>query len=474
MSETRLQPLIEDCPETAREIPEDKDDYKKLEYKLKRSTLRFVGANSAGKLASRPIRYLFLDEVEKYKDKLGSEGSVVSLAEQRTKTFWNRKIWKCSSPTTVDGYIHSAFLDGDQRRFFVPCPHCSAMQWLKWTQVKFDSKLDPQAAGDTARYECESCKALWTNIEKNNAVQSGEWRPTAKSKQAGHASFHISSLYGPWDSCSLEWLTTKFLTVKDNLPELQDFINSDLGEAWEDKSIRMETSELEERKGPYEKGQCFADASPLSEGYKGIDKIKFMSIDVQKFGFWWIVRQWCAGGDSGLVDYGFVHSWEDLDAVANSYDVPHVLIDSGYGERTTEVYEACIRWKFIPCKGGSQRMLQDWMQTTVNIYEGTRKQTNSNCVTLIMHDTVNLKLKLQDRIRGIGPFAWYVYQGIGKEYASDVTSEEYVNGEWRLKRGHRDNHLWDCEVMQLLAATMYGYNTRIFSDTKQVMVLQNE
>jgi transposase-like protein len=462
VSETRLQPLIEDSPRCAKELPECKDDYKKLEYRLKKCTFRWVGANSAGKLASRPIRDLFLDEVEKYKQTLGNEGSVVALAEQRTKTFWNRKIWRCSSPTTTEGYIHLAYLAGDMRRFFVPCPKCKHEQYLEWDQVKFDSKLEPQEAGQTARYECKACKTLWTNSQKNHAVQHGVWKPTAKAKMRGHVSFHISSLYGPWDSCSLEWLASKFLSVKDNPSELQDFINSDLGEAWQEKRITVDTSEVDNRIGPYRRGESFADILPMCDKYKGFKTIRFMTVDVQKFGFWWVVRQWVEGGDSGLVDFGYVHTWQDLEATAQKYNIPHVLIDSGYGERTNEVYEACIQYQYIPCKGMSGTSIMAWTVTPVNIHEGKRRQVMGESISLIQHDTNNLKLQLQDRIRGVSDMAWYVFEGVGQEYARQVTSEEFVNQEWQMRRGFRDNHLFDCEELQLLAATMYGYNTRIY------------
>lgn len=464
LSETRLMPLIEDSPIVAQELPDDKDDYKKLEYKLKRSTLRFVGANSAGKLASRPIQYLFEDEVEKYKEKLGREGSVVSLAEQRTKTFFNRKIWKCSSPTTTDGHIHLAFIAGDQRRFFVPCHSCGAMQWLKWDQVKFNSKLEPQEAGKTAVYECEQCKVQWTNTQKNNAVQKGEWRATTKSKQAGVASFHISSLYGPWDSCSLEVLTTKFLSVKDNPAELQDFINSDLGEAWEEQRIVLPANILDDRKTDYVKGQFITEKESFKTAYKDKNMICFLTADVQKYAIWWLVRAWFQGGDSALVDWGYVHAFEDVNALADKYHVKYVLIDSGYGERTTEVYKNCLAFKFLPVKGMSTRSVLSWTQTSINVLEGQRGQRQAGpeqILPLIQHDTITFKLQLNERIKGLSPFAWYVPHDITSDYTNQILSEEYVNGEWKLRRGSRDNHLWDCEVMQLLGATMCGYERKI-------------
>ena len=49
-------------------------------------------------LLSNP-RVLLLDEVDRYELSAGSEGSPTDLAIARTKTFWNRKIYMCSTPT---------------------------------------------------------------------------------------------------------------------------------------------------------------------------------------------------------------------------------------------------------------------------------------------------------------------------------------------------------------------------------------
>ena len=54
--------------------------------------ISIVGSNSASSLASRPIRNLFLDEIDRFELSVGSEGSPISLSIARTKTFFNRKI----------------------------------------------------------------------------------------------------------------------------------------------------------------------------------------------------------------------------------------------------------------------------------------------------------------------------------------------------------------------------------------------
>jgi phage terminase large subunit GpA-like protein len=95
--------------------------------------ISIVGSNSSASLASRPIRCLFMDEVDRFELSAGSEGSPIFLSIARTKTFWNRKIFMCSTPT-IKGLsaIESAFEESDKRYYYVPCPECEHKQVLKW------------------------------------------------------------------------------------------------------------------------------------------------------------------------------------------------------------------------------------------------------------------------------------------------------------------------------------------------------
>ena len=156
-SENRMQPLLQDSPVMRRELLKDKDAITNLNYRLRGCTLSWTGSNSPANLATRPVRYLLLDEVDKYPIDNGVEGNAIGLAMQRTKTFWNRKVLMLSTPTVEHGNIWRQFLRGDQRRYFVPCHKCGHKQDLKWKQVKFDGTLPADDAAKTAYYECESC-----------------------------------------------------------------------------------------------------------------------------------------------------------------------------------------------------------------------------------------------------------------------------------------------------------------------------
>ena len=116
--------------------------------------LIMTGANSAVGLRSTPARYIFLDEVDAYPGSADEEGDPVTLAEARSLTFAHRrKVFLVSTPT-IRGLsrIEREYEASDQRRFFVPCPHCGHEQWLKFERLRWD-----KGRPETAAYTCEGC-----------------------------------------------------------------------------------------------------------------------------------------------------------------------------------------------------------------------------------------------------------------------------------------------------------------------------
>ena len=184
-------------------------------------------SGSAAGLASRPIRVLLLDEIDRFEHNVKGEGSPISLAIARTKTFFNRKIFMCSTPT-IKGIsaIESAFEESDKRYYYVPCPECNHKQVLKWKNVVWDENKP-----ETASYACEECGSVIEESKKQWMINNGEWIATDKSVKT--AGFHISELYSVWST----WadMATNFLEAKKNPETLKTFVNTSLGESWIDE-----------------------------------------------------------------------------------------------------------------------------------------------------------------------------------------------------------------------------------------------
>ena len=205
-SKQRIDPLIEESSALAELIaPARSRDSGNtiLAKEFRGGVLVMTGANSAVGLRSMPVRYLFLDEVDGYPLDVEGEGDAISLAEARTRTFARRKIFIVSTPTISGASaIEREYEASDQRRYFVPCPHCNHPQWLRFEQLRWD-KGQPE----TAAYICESCDTAISEHHKTWMLERGEWRSMALGKTAG---FHLSSLYSPvgwrsWRDIAAAW-----------------------------------------------------------------------------------------------------------------------------------------------------------------------------------------------------------------------------------------------------------------------------
>ena len=226
-SKDRLAPMLRDTPNLQGKVkdPRSRDaENTTMHKKFSGGHITLVGANSASGLASRPIRILLCDEVDRYPASAGTEGDPILLGRKRTTTFWNRKIILTSTPT-IKGLsrIERAYEESDKRVYKVPCPECNQKQELKWQQITW---LENKP--ETASLSCKHCGAIIPESKKQWMLLNGEWQAQAESKKVG---FHISELYSPFRT----WveLVRDFLEAKKSPELLQTFINTTLGETWE-------------------------------------------------------------------------------------------------------------------------------------------------------------------------------------------------------------------------------------------------
>ena len=201
-SKTRLAPMLRDTPALKGKIsdPRSKDSANTIQEKVfDGGILAVVTANSPADLASRPIRILLFDEIDRYGASAKEEGDPIDIAMVRGETFWNTKNVKVSSPTIHEiSRIEFEFNESDQRYFEVPCPRrgCGKYQRLVFRDgVKW--KKDERGKPMDVHYQCGYCKGRIEEHEKYRMVSRGRWvasRPWVK----GIAGFHISALYSPW------------------------------------------------------------------------------------------------------------------------------------------------------------------------------------------------------------------------------------------------------------------------------------
>jgi phage terminase large subunit GpA-like protein len=228
-SKDRLAPMLRDTPALKGKVkdPRSRDANNTTTHKVfPGGHITMVGSNSAAGLASRPIRIILADEVDRFPASAGTEGDPISLAKKRSNTYWNRKIIMVSTPTNRGtSRIEAAYEETDKRKFFVPCPHCDHEQHLVWANVKWE-KDKPE----TASYMCDSCGVLWDDNERNKAVRQGKWVKTGDD--TGIAGFHINGIYSPWTP--LVDAVKEFLSAKKMPETLRVWTNVYLAETWDD------------------------------------------------------------------------------------------------------------------------------------------------------------------------------------------------------------------------------------------------
>ena len=425
-----------------------------------------TGANSATGLRSTPCRYIFCDEVDAFPLDVDGEGDPVSLAEKRATTFARRKILLTSTPTVKDfSRIEAEYERSDKRRYFVPCPCCEAMQWLKWAQLKWENN-DPA----TAQYECEACGERFAEIHKPAMLRKGEWRATAPSdgKTAG---FQLSGLYSPLGWLSWSDMVDDFLRAKTDAPLLKSFVNTRLAETWaDDYASKIDAAGLMERCEHYTPAMLPDGALALTVG-----------VDVQDNRLAVSVWGWGREEEGWLLDHQEIYGdpsrpelWKQLDEVVLR-EWPHergvtlrpdvVAIDSG-GHFTAEVYQYArerSRQGVVAIKGSSQRgkaPIGKASKVDVN-YRG-KVMKNGAQVYAVGGDTIKTTLFGRLKHNEVGPGFLHFHMKASVEYFEQLTAEKQVlrsnrNGfpqrEWMKKAGARNEAL-DCLVYAYAAVNL--------------------
>jgi len=474
----RLRTMFAESPRLLKRIPSGKpEDLMMKEFRLDRMTLFFAGSNSPAALSGKPIRYLFLDETDKYPRFSGREASPIKLARERTRTFWNRKIAKFSTPTTKHGYIYKEFQKSDQRKFYVPCPHCGHYQILYFQQIIIPKEVrDPGLIRElkVAYYECEECKAKIRDHQKPQMLVKGKWVGKGQGisskgiiegerKLGNHAGFWLNACYSPW--LTFSEIMAEFLESKDDDESLMNFVNSWLAEIWQEKAEFKDSVQIIENKADYAAAAIPGGAVLLTSG-----------VDVQKHFVYYVVRAWGAQMRSWLIEEGELPATDGFEQVDSTIldrtfffmsedralSVALVCMDSGY--RTDEVYNY-VRSKPLvrPIKGASRSPQRPFWSRFIEVHPMTGQRLKRG-VRLWLLDTEHFKDFIFRRMsmKPDNPFGWHVHQDISLDYADQITSEKKVvvrRGrqeweEWQPKSGTPKNHLWDAEVYAAAAAHM--------------------
>lgn len=244
-SKDRIAPMIRDTPCLSVKVrdPRSRDSGNTLRHKKFPGGQLFLGgANSPSGLASKPIRLLLLDEVDRYPQSAGSEGDPVLLARKRTQNFWNRKIVQVSTPT-IRGLsrIEKLYESSTMEQWHVPCPRCGVAGPIEW------ANFDYKNLGDI-RLKCPACGAFSGEQEWKSMQHRGEWVPRKEHPVRG---FQINAFSSPWTSWQ-DLIYAYHEARKDGDDAMKVWRNTVLGIPWEETGNAIEVENLEEHREEYE------------------------------------------------------------------------------------------------------------------------------------------------------------------------------------------------------------------------------
>lgn len=389
--------------------------------------LMFSWSGSAKTMRGRSAPFIVCDEVDGY-DK-SQEGHPVSLLWQRAATFGDRrKLLEISTPTIKGGsWIESAYDQGDQRHFFVPCPHCQHKQNLEWKNVIWDED-QPQ----TAKYGCSNCGSLWSDGERIAAIRQGEW--VSKKPFNGHASYHLNEMY----SCfrKLGDIAQSFLEKKRS-GDLQTFVNVSLAETWEESGEGVDDHVLLDRCEQYS-AKIPSEVIMLVAGVDvQDDRLECEVLGIGRDEETWSIDYFTLNGDPSSPAV-----WQDLDSVlfdeyeredGESMSIKATAIDTG-GHHTQSVYRYVkareMRRVFgIKGVGGEGRPLV-----------GRPSKNNIGKVRLfpVGSDTAKELVYGRLKIQEPGPGYCHFPDHYVEEYFKQLTAEKLVT---KYVRGH-SKRIW--------------------------------
>lgn len=474
-SKSRLQQMLKDCTATAAHILRERSAFNILEMELDNCVIALAGAGSATNLASRPIRILVLDELDKYPPSLKDEGAPADLAEERTKTFANRKIFKSSTVTTEDGAIWVAYKRSNQHEWFCPCPGCGERFTVTWSRIKFPAAggegdaggalLSDEERASQCYCECPDCGHKITDAKRRQFLAAGEWVKVADGTDGvvGYRIAEISSCIGrSWATLVELFLAATRDAKAGNFEKLKTFTCSVLAEPWILKTDTMRN-----------KGQIAAMQLDYTAGvvptYLPIAGLT-VGIDTQKHGFYYAVRAWGGGEslESWLIDCGYAENFDTLERVVfdsyigedgAKYEIRGGFIDA-MGNRTSDVYEWCRTTGavvgILPSQG-TDAISGGATHTYTKIDKDRFGKAIAGGLQLCRIDTTYFKDWLDSKLRvpQEDAGAWHVYEGISEDYCRQMVAE-YRNekGVWTLRASGAANHYFDCEVLALARASV--------------------
>lgn len=494
-SQERIGPTLERCKPVKEILLDTRMDNGIWKKRTVLSTLDISGAQSATVFMQNPYGAIFADEC---RDTVWPEGQLARI-EGRLRTFPDGKQWKFSSAGRVGDALHKSFMSGNQLEWVFPCMGCGewlplvwsskysslpeewrtrgCLRWDETPETRPGGKWNIDALAPTIRYECLLCGHGHKDQVKIRAhiMDRGEYRPVNPNAPVEKWSEHWNCLLPgripniKWSKMVDQFLSAMELAAIGNTGDLEVFVCESLAEWWEEGMQY-------ERKGVITAGYRVADIGieKIDERWKEWPFI-FLTVDVQAYDFWHIVRGWKESGESRMLSRGRLSTWGDIRDKAKDFGLldrksRFVFLDSRYKPTEVRREAAMNGWTCVMGEDRRHYSHQGNQGVIHRIYSeprlvdpaiGTAEAGGKPCVEFLFGDTAAQDL-LQRQLDGLGP-RFDIPEDVGDEYQKQIRNEVKVlrknktTGKegWEWKRIGAQ-HLRDAEKIGVVAACMAG------------------
>lgn len=502
-AQDRIIPMLHASPRLREYLTGMADDLSALRIKMAHLTIHMAWSGSAARLGNKPIRYLVLDELDKYQG-IKKEASAEALAEKRVITWGRRaRIWKLSTPTVVDGAIDSAFKKSEARfRYHALCPFCGRETLMDFEHIRWpDDISDPVRleSRSLGYYSCRHCNAKWNDADRNLAVRHGLWREETSGLSLWEhleqyrpisVGFHIPAWISPFVSLSEIAARAMEYSLSPTLELLKDLQNNYKAEPWEAQFERRTEEQVLSLCDDRPRGRIPGPLPPEKPGGRPVERVAALlaAVDTQLRYFRYVIRAFGYGeiAESWLVQEGVAPNlqaldhlfWnsEYLDALDRPFKVQGVMIDAmGEPQRTAQVYAWASRnrGRVFPAQGVHSPS-SPVSFATIEYFPGPKGEKVKIPGGVLLHkiDTTLFKGTLANRLSispgDPGSFWLHSDPDTLAAYAREMTAEVW-NPErnlWDNPHG-RPNHAWDCEYMLQALAWMMNLSKRKRPEAKK-------
>ena len=492
------------------------------------------GTKNADKLRQISVKYIFADDWDAAPRDDKKEGSIRSLLEKRARSFGStKKIYYVSTPTVEQtSNILEVYNLGDRRLWNWKCPHCKEYIPIEWrvkledgttAGITYELTKEGELIPESIHYKCQKCAGKIVESQKFELNLSGKWIPTATPKRPQYRSYQLNALVIPpgfdsWTDLVYQWLEAVPPSGIIDEGKLKTFLNTSLGQTWEEKGKTPKITDLMNNTRSYPLGTV-PDDTANADGNRRIvlltlacDLGGIMNENVEDVRVDWELLAHSSTGVTYSVNHGSIGTfqrkrkrtktqdetygdrekwtynhgqrnsvWPELYKLIKTtyigesgfgYDVDITIIDTGHFTRLAyEFINITTDAVVVGIKGAAEPDFRK-IQKDTPIIKRSREMVGKLYILEVnqLKDILANNMKLKQGLDGYQPVGFmnfpqpergkytmrsYFKHFEGEHRVEQKNGEQVVGFTWKKKSSDVENHFWDVYIYNLAAREIY-------------------